>query len=313
MMLVLPGICSPNDIPPHMALGNITIEQYQIRQDPGQSINDFFARFQFIWDQLDLANPPWDTPKDAMKYATCHYQMCLYQFLMTLHDDYEPVRSQLLHQIPILSLDAALNELVHEEIRLQTLQAQNKLNVLATTSPLAPLQQSDSDQFSPNTRRSDRKSNKFYRYCKKHDHTIETCYRRNRSTTAVTHGDTDQTPTTAVAPAHSGSTITLTTDQLEDIIAQALARAGNASFSSALSVLPSKFSSWLLDSAYCNHMTPYPSFFSHTSSARHAPTIHTANGSTILVHSIGTVSTSKLSISDVFHMPKLSYNLLSVG
>jgi hypothetical protein len=60
-------------------------------------------------------------------------------------------------------------------------------------------------------------------------------------------------------------------------------------------------------------MTPYPSFFSHTSSARHTPNIHTTNGSTMLVRSIGTVSTSKLSISDVFHVPQLSYNLLSVG
>ena len=60
-------------------------------------------------------------------------------------------------------------------------------------------------------------------------------------------------------------------------------------------------------------MTPYLSFFSHTSSARHAPNIHTANSSTMLVRSIGTVSTSKLSISDVFHVPQLSYNLLSVG
>ena len=60
-------------------------------------------------------------------------------------------------------------------------------------------------------------------------------------------------------------------------------------------------------------MTPYPSFFSHTSYARHAPTIHTANDSTMLVHSISLISTSKLSIFDVFHAPKLSYNLLSVG
>uniref|UniRef100_A0A2N9HP48 Integrase catalytic domain-containing protein n=1 Tax=Fagus sylvatica TaxID=28930 RepID=A0A2N9HP48_FAGSY len=265
----------------------LSIEQYQIRQDPGQSINDFFARFQFIWDQLDLSDPPWDTPNDAMKYATRRDQMRLYQFLMALHEDYEPVRGQLLHQLPTPSLDAALNDLVREETRLQTLQAQNKLNIGNPTN--------------------------FCRYCKKHGHTIETCFRRNRSTAAVTHGDTDQTPTATVAPAHSGSAITLTTDQLEDIIAQALVRAGNASSSSALSVLPGKFSSWLLDSACCNHMTPYPSFFSHTSSAHHAPTIHTANGSTMLVRSIGTVSTSKLSISDVFHVPKLSYNLLSVG
>jgi hypothetical protein len=66
----------------------LSIKQYQIRQDSGQSINDFFARFQFIWDQLDLADPPWDTPNDAMKYVTHRNQMRLYQFLMALHDDY---------------------------------------------------------------------------------------------------------------------------------------------------------------------------------------------------------------------------------
>ena len=60
-------------------------------------------------------------------------------------------------------------------------------------------------------------------------------------------------------------------------------------------------------------MTHYPSFFSHTSSARHAPSIHTANGFTMLVRSISTISTSKLSISNVFYVPKLSYNLLFVG
>uniref|UniRef100_A0A2N9FH29 Retrotransposon gag domain-containing protein n=1 Tax=Fagus sylvatica TaxID=28930 RepID=A0A2N9FH29_FAGSY len=192
----------------------LLIEQYQIRQDPSQSINDFFACFQFIWDQLDLADPPWDTPNDAMKYATRRDQMHLYQFLMALHDDYEPVYGQLLHQIPTPSLNATLNELVCEETRLQTLQAQNKLNVLATTSPLAPLPQSDFDYMA-----------------------TLTCFRRNRSIVAITYGDPDKTSTAAVASAHSRSTITLTTDQLEDIIAQALVRDGNASSSSTLSVL----------------------------------------------------------------------------
>jgi hypothetical protein len=96
----------------------LSIEQCQIRQDPDQSINDFFARLQFIWDQLDLVDPSWDTPNDAMKYATHRDQMCLYQFHMALHDDYEPVCGKLLHQIPTPSLDAALNELVREETRL---------------------------------------------------------------------------------------------------------------------------------------------------------------------------------------------------
>ena len=60
-------------------------------------------------------------------------------------------------------------------------------------------------------------------------------------------------------------------------------------------------------------MIPYLSFFSQTSYARLAPIIYTADGSTMLVRSKGTVSTSKLSVSDVFHVPKLFYNLLSMG
>uniref|UniRef100_A0A2N9H4Y0 Uncharacterized protein n=1 Tax=Fagus sylvatica TaxID=28930 RepID=A0A2N9H4Y0_FAGSY len=178
------------------------------------SISNLLGNFDdFIWTNLILLNPPWDTPNDAMRYATRRDQMRFYQFLMALHDDYEPVCSQLLHQIPIPSLDAALNELVREETRLQNLTSSEQAQCLGyyvtSCTPSA-----------------------------KHGHTIETCYHRNRSTAAVTQGNTDQTPIAAVAPAHSGSTITLTTDQLEDIIAQALVRAGNASSSSALSVLP---------------------------------------------------------------------------
>uniref|UniRef100_A0A2N9EPD4 Retrotransposon gag domain-containing protein n=1 Tax=Fagus sylvatica TaxID=28930 RepID=A0A2N9EPD4_FAGSY len=92
----------------------LSIEQYRIRQDPGQSITDFFARFQFIWDQLDLVDPPWGTPNDAMKYATHVVIKCVStNFLWPC--------------MMIMSLSV----------------------------------QSDSDQSSPNTRRSDRKSNKF--------------------------------------------------------------------------------------------------------------------------------------------------------
>ena len=93
------------------------VEQYQIKQDLGQSINDFIACLQFIWDQIDFTNRTWDTPNDAIKYATRRDQMRLYQFLMALLDDYELVHCQLLHQIPSPSFDIALNELVCEETR----------------------------------------------------------------------------------------------------------------------------------------------------------------------------------------------------
>ena len=56
---------------------------------------------------------------------------------MSLHKDFEPIQGQLLNRSPAPSLDTIVNELIRKEARLATLQAQNKLNVLAI-NPSAP-------------------------------------------------------------------------------------------------------------------------------------------------------------------------------
>ena len=88
----------------------------------------------------------------------------------------------------------------------------------------------------------------------------------------------------------------------------------NASYSSSLSTLfgicPT---SWLMDSACCNHMTHHSSLFSKLQPASHPLNIRTANGSIMFGHNIGSVLTSNLSIPGVFNVPDLSYNLFSVG
>ena len=121
---------------------------------------------------------------------------------MSLHKDFEPIRGQLLNRSPTPSLDIAVNELVKEETRLATLQAQNKLNVLAIT-PFAPLieqpQQSGDSSGSSNRRKQTNK--KFCNYCKRPGHTIETCYHRNKSAAAV--ANTEPTPPMASTSAES--------------------------------------------------------------------------------------------------------------
>ena len=89
---------------------------------------------------------------------------------------------------------------------------------------------------------------------------------------------------------------------------------GNASYSSYLSALSgmSPFS-WLMDFACCNHMTPHSSLFFELKPAPHPLNIHTANGSTMSGHNIGSVSTSNLSVPSVVNVLELSYNLFSVG
>ena len=59
-------------------------------------------------------------------------------------------------------------------------------------------------------------------------------------------------------------------------------------------------------------MTSFPDVVpSHTSTS--FPTIYTANGSPMHVSHLGNVSTLALSISNVYQIPKLTHNLLSVG
>ena len=60
-------------------------------------------------------------------------------------------------------------------------------------------------------------------------------------------------------------------------------------------------------------MTPHSSLFSELKPAPHPLNIRTANSSTMSGHNIGSVSTSNLSVTVVFNVPDLSYNIFSVG
>ena len=89
---------------------------------------------------------------------------------------------------------------------------------------------------------------------------------------------------------------------------------GNAFYSLSLSALSSMSpSSWLMDSACCNHMTPHSSLFSKLKPAPHLLNIRTSNGSTMSGHNIGFVSTSNISVPRVLNVPNISYNLFSAG
>ncbi|RVW51668.1 Retrovirus-related Pol polyprotein from transposon RE1 [Vitis vinifera] len=247
----------------------LVVELHQLRQEPGQSINDYYDQLRFICDQIDLSDPTWACSKDAQQYASIRDEFRLYEFLI-------------------------------EEARLATLQAQNKLNVLAIT-PSTPLieQPQQLGDFSSSSNRRKQTNKKFCNYCKRPGHTIETCYRRNKSTTAV--ANTEPTPPTVSTSQSSGSTINLSSTELQEIIAQTVRMAGNASLSTALSVLPGKSQTWLFDSACCNHMTPHSSLFSNLDPAPHPLNIHIADGSTMHGNSLGFVSTSTLSVPGVFH------------
>ena len=151
-------------------------------------------------------------------------------------------------------------------------------------------------------------------------HNIETCCHHNKSAVSipaatVVNNESGQPMAPVSAQSQSSeSTFTISRDDLINIIANVIRMVGNASYYSSLSALSGMSpTSWLIDSACCNHMTPHSSLFSNLKPAPHPLNIRTTNGSTMSGHNIGSVATSNLSVPGVFNVPDLSYNLFSVG
>ena len=98
---------------------------------------------------------------------------------------------------------------------------------------------------------------------------------------------------------------------LQDLVNQVHLPSSSAS-NTALSTISGTSPMWLLDSACYNHMAySLDVVSSHTSTS--LPTIYTANGSPMHVSHLSNVSTLALSVSNVYQIPLLTHNLLSVG
>ncbi|GKV22590.1 hypothetical protein SLEP1_g32448 [Rubroshorea leprosula] len=70
---------------------------------------------------------------------------------------------------------------------------------------------------------------------------------------------------------------------------------------------------WYFDSGCCNHMSSITAHFSSMLPNNSFPDIYSADGSPMNVSHIGNVSTKSLTLPNALLVPKLSYNLLSVG
>ena len=114
-------------------------------------------------------------------------------------------------------------------------------------------------------------------------------------------------PSDPSIPTGPSLTSSLTTVDIKAVVQQVLSRT-----STALSVTLGK-QPWFFDTACYNHITPNESQFSDKAPLEHPITIYIANGTPMPVSHKGTISSPCLSLSDTFHIPKLSLNFLSIG
>jgi hypothetical protein len=285
---------------------------YQLRQDPSECITAFHSHMRFLWDQLATSEPVIKSVSDAKLVNTHRERTRLHQFLMGVLDDFESVRSQLLNRSPLPTVNQAVNDLVREETRLKSHRSsQPHTTVLATPASVDPTVTAPPKDH--DKRQSNKKnSHLICAFCKHRGHTIDQCNMRARilqRSAALTASES--VPSSDVAPFDpvSLTTHTYSIADLQALFNQVQVPSSNAS-NSALSATPSISSEWFLNSACCNHMTDNP----HLTSAHTPvlPTITTADGSAMTVSHVGSISTPTFSVSDVFCIPKLHLNLLSV-
>uniref|UniRef100_A0A2N9I3U8 Integrase catalytic domain-containing protein n=1 Tax=Fagus sylvatica TaxID=28930 RepID=A0A2N9I3U8_FAGSY len=272
---------------------HIEVKLYQMRQESGQSISDYYSQTASMWEQLAAADPPLRYAEDIDLFAKYKDRRRFTQFMMGLREDFEPTRAALLSRSPLPSLDAAVKELISEENRRPHHHLSSSDVVLATPRP-----PSSSDR-----------SRRICTYCQKPGHDITECYRKKKDDKRKQHQSRGILPLPQAAAVSSAPVDdpVVTVSQLESMFHRYMSQP-----SPALSVTSGN-KSWLLDSACCNHMTPHASHFSQKTPLAPSPIIYTADSSHMSVSHIGTISSPDLTIPDTYLVPKLSLNLLSVG
>ena len=204
-----------------------------------------------LWDQLSFSEPNWHDDRDAIFYASERDEFRVYQFTVALNDEFETVRSFLLHRDPFPNLDTVVTELCAEKAH-ASLKSQQ--SILSTETVLATHASSPSQH------------KVTCRYCHKPKHLISECFklqskqgtgRYNQSKYKTDKASTYTTAAT-IKESYSGdlSSLNELLSQVDlDTLKQALAQSlTNAFTSSALSITPGKSLSSFFDSACCNHM-----------------------------------------------------------
>jgi hypothetical protein len=140
---------------------HIEVKLYQMRQESGQSISDYYSQTASMWEQLAAADPPLRYAEDIDLFAKYKDRRRFTQFMMGLREDFEPTRAALLSRSPLPSLDAAVKELISEENRRPHHHLSSSDVVLATPRP--PSSSSD-------------RPRRICTYCQKPGHDITECY-----------------------------------------------------------------------------------------------------------------------------------------
>ena len=301
-------------------------KQYQLEADiraleqRDMSIQDFYSTMTDLWDQLALTEPA--VLRAFEPYIARREEQRLVQFLMALRSDFEGLRSNILHRTPLPSVDSVVSELLADETRLKTQTGKGILPIPSPTVMAVPPYRYPAQNQNKSRPRVGFDECSF---CKKKGHWKSQCPElmgRNSSMQSghprQPHRFSPQVSTAAVVPLSQSTPETATlasiTEQLQKLLdvkshAMSVSSSIGQSIDNESGINPT---TWILDSGASLHMSPNAKLFASVKPMPSLP-VTTADGTPMPLAGIGPIMGPKLSLPNVYHIPKLSLNLVSVG
>ena len=313
-------------------------------------VTEYYTTLTKLWQDLDLFEPNDWCSECIVKYAKLVEKTRTYDFLAGLNKDLDDVRGRMIGIRPLPQIEEVFAEVRREESRRKIMLGDPRSPIQSEVSALVfrSYQRNQKPDFSVESKCS-RKGNLWCEYCKKTNHTKETCWKLNGKPPNQYHRDNQRQPghfqkdrgayhTNAErAEPKSGEDvggINLNKEQIERLYkllspdkttgTSLIAQQGNflslgttahkGHIHSALNCFEEKVSSWIIDSGASDHMTGCAQLFSSYIPNHGHTKVRIADGSLSPIAGIGTIKiNSTLILKSVLHVPKLSCNLLSVS
>ncbi|KAJ9548119.1 hypothetical protein OSB04_020662 [Centaurea solstitialis] len=322
-------------------------KQYQLETDIRAlrqnelSVQEFYAAMSDLWDQLALTESA--ELKAFKPYISRREEQRLVQFLTALRSDFEGLRGTILHRTPLPTVDLVVHELIAEETRLKSYGDKDPKLPSTPAVFAVPQRSQNKARVAPDE----------CSYCKQKNHWKSQCplllnkgkqqqrpqQQQNKAPGSFQPppfrppGPTSWAPCpppfAAAAPSpieHDfQSTVTPPLSALDPqvfeqfkqflasnpiVMSASMPHSGSGLSSTSTSGIPSSL--WILDSGASRHMSPH--LISFTSLSPRSPvSVMSASSTPLQVEGVGSVVTPQLSLSDVYYIPTLALNLVSVS
>ncbi|KAA0057585.1 Beta-galactosidase [Cucumis melo var. makuwa] len=252
----------------------------------------------------------WGTPNDSTQYAKLEEADHVYDFLAGLNPKFNNVCGRILGQRPLSSLMEVCFEVRLEEDRT------NAIGVLTTPTI-------DSAAFSARSSNHDSDKNNgksipICEHCKKQWHTKDQCWKLHgrppggKKRSSNEKQNSGRAYISETTPASTSQSTDPTVSQIKTPTLGAIAQSGMPQSFGLISV--DGKNPWILDSGATDHLTGSSDHFISYAPCAGNEKIRIADGSLAPIAGKGKiVPFDGFALQNVLHVPKLSYNLLSIS